>query len=412
MDKFFKKHTPKTLDSVIGNKKGITEIREWAKDYKKPLFIYGQTGIGKTLCANLIAIEKEWSIMQTDASDIRDKESIRNIIQVASTTNTLFAKTRLILIDEVDSVADKRGSDDYGFFSEFEKIVDKAKQPIIFIANNPYDNKKIRPLFEKCTQIKFDLPNSLSILKFAKEVCEIENIDYDLVSLKQLVDNSNNDIRALLIDLHTTSLIGKLTLEDANFFSDRKRDEDIFKVLPKIFYPKDFYETKKTIDTLNIDWELLFLWIDENLPKQYKNINNLANAFDSLSKADINKARIRASHWILFKYVLDYITIGIGYSKTEREINTGFNPYQFPRLLKTLTTKNKILQKSVVEKMAQKTHCSKRIVYRDYLPFISIIAQTNKNNLGLINYFGLSLDEMKYLGAKINQKQYDQIIVK
>lgn len=409
MDKFFKKYTPKDLDSVIGNKRAINEIREWTKDYKKPLFIYGQTGIGKTLCANLIAKEKGWGIMQTDASDIRDKDSIRNIIQVASTTNTLFAKTRLILIDEVDCVADKRGSDDYGFFSEFEKIINKTKQPIIFIANNPYDNKKLRPLFEKCVQIKFDLPNSLSILKFAKEVCEEENIDYDLVSLKQLVENCNNDIRALLIDLHTTSLTGKLTLEDANFFSDRKRDQDIFKVLPKIFFPKDFYETKRTMDTLNIDWELLFLWIDENLPKQYKNPINLANAFDSLSKADINKARIRASHWILFKYVLDYITVGIGYSRTEKEIRTGFNPYQFPRLLKKLTTKNKLLQKSVVEKIAKRSHCSKSIVYRDYLPFISIIAETNKNNAGLILYFGFTIEEMKYLGAKITQKQYDLI---
>lgn len=410
MDKFFKKHTPKDLDSVVSNKRAINEIREWTKEYKKPLFIYGQTGIGKTLCANLIAKEKEWSIMQTDASDIRDKDAIRNIIQVASTTNTLFAKTRLILIDEVDCVADKRGGGDAGFFSEFEKIINKTKQPIIFIANNPYDNKKLRPLFEKCIQVKFDLPNSLSILKFAKEVCEAENIDYDLVSLKQLVENSNNDIRALLIDLHTTSLTGKLTLEDANLFSDRKKDQDIFKVLPKIFYPKDFYETKRTIDTLNIDWELLFLWIDENLPKQYKNPINLANAFDSLSKADINKARIRASHWILFKYVLDYITVGIGYSKTEKEIRTGFNPYQFPRLLKKLTTKSKLLQKSVVEKIAQRSHCSKSIVYRDYLPFISIIAKTNKNNAGLILYFGFTIEEMKYLGAKITQKQYDLII--
>ena len=410
MDKFFKKHTPKDLDSVVSNKRAINEIREWTKEYKKPLFIYGQTGIGKTLCANLIAKEKEWSIMQTDASDIRDKDAIRNIIQVASTTNTLFAKTRLILIDEVDCVADKRGGGDAGFFSEFEKIINKTKQPIIFIANNPYDNKKLRPLFEKCIQVKFDLPNSLSILKFAKEVCESENIDYDLVSLKQLVENSNNDIRALLIDLHTTSLTGKLTLEDANLFSDRKRDQDIFKVLPKIFFPKDFYETKRTIDTLNIDWELLFLWIDENLPKQYKNPINLANAFDSLSKADINKARIRASHWILFKYVLDYITVGIGYSKTEKEIRTGFNPYQFPRLLKKLTTKSKLLQKSVVEKIGQRSHCSKSIVYRDYLPFISIIAKSNKNNAGLILYFGFTIEEMKYLGAKITQKQYDLII--
>lgn len=152
------------------------------------------------------------------------------------------------------------------------------------------------------------------------------------------------------------------------------------------------------------------LWVEENIPRQYKNTNNLNRAFDNLSKADINYARIRGSNWVLLKYVFDYLTVGVAYSKKDREISGGYTPFQFPRVMRMYTTKNKTLQKSVVEKMKEKIHCSKRIILRDYLPFLLIIAKTNKCTTDLIKHFGFTLEEMKYLGAKITEKQYKKIM--
>lgn len=409
MKSFFDKYTPKSLDEVVGNRPAIEAIRRWSENYDKPLFIYGGPGVGKTLVANLLAKEKKWTTLTTDASDLRDKESTKNLLNAACTTNTLFGTTRLVLIDEIDSVSDKRGGEDYGFFTELDKILDKSKQPIIIIANDPYENKKLRPIFEKCEKIKFDLPPKPSILKFAKGICDKEDIDYDLVALNRIVENASNDVRATMIDIFTLSFDKKMTLEDTESLGDRKKDEDVFKVLQKIFYPKDFYETRNVIDTLNINWDLLMLWVEENIPRQYKNTNNLNRAFDNLSKADINYARIRGSNWVLLKYVFDYLTVGVAYSKKDREISGGYTPFQFPRVMRMYTTKNKTLQKSVVEKMKEKIHCSKRIILRDYLPFLLIIAKTNKCTTDLIKHFGFTLEEMKYLGAKITEKQYKKI---
>lgn len=410
MKSFFDKYTPKSLDEIVGNRKAIEEIKEWSKEHKKPLFIYGSPGIGKTLTANLLAKELGWAILNTDASDLRDKDAIKSLFSVACTSNTLFCKTRLIIIDEIDSIADKRGGEDYGFFSEFEKIIEKSIQPIVFIANDPYENKKIRPLFEKCQQVKFDLPYKQSILKFAKDICEKEGIEYDIVSLNAIVENCANDIRALMIDIYTLSFDKKITLEDTESLGDRKKNEDVFKGLQKIFYPKDFYETRNVIDTLGIDWDLLFAWIEENTPRQYKNPNNLSRAFENLSKADISNARIRGNNWVMLKYVFDYLTVGVAYSKKEREQSGTYTPFQFPRVLRMFTTKEKNLQKAVVEKIKQKTHCSKRIVLRHYLPYFIIIAKTNKCTKELITYFDLTHDEIKYLGAKITEKQFEKLM--
>ncbi len=410
MKSFFDKYTPKTLDEVVGNKPAIEAIRKWSEKHEKPLFIYGAPGIGKTLVANLLAKEKKWTLLTTDATDIRDKETISVLLNAACSSNTLFGNTRLILIDEIDSVADKKGGEDFGFFSELEKIITKSIQPIIIVANDPYENKKLRPIFEKCEQIKFDLPHKPSILKFAKDICDKEDLDYDLVALGRIIENANNDVRATLIDLYTLSFDKKITLEDTESLGERKKDEDVFKALQKIFYPKDFYETRNVMDTLNIDWNLLLLWVEENLPRQYKNPRNLAKGFDNLSKADITQARIRGSSWILLKYVFDYLTVGIAYSKKEREISSGYTPFQFPRVMRMYTSKDKILQKAIVDKMKQRLHCSKKIVLRDYLPFMFIIAKTNKCTSDLITHFDFTIEEIKHLGAKITEKQYEKII--
>ena len=410
MQKFIDKYTPKTLDEIVGNKKSITEIKYWAKDPKTAIFIYGDTGIGKTLTAKLLAKEMGWVLYHTDASDIRGKDAIANLLNVATTSTTLFGKKRLILIDEVDAIEDKRGSEDSGFFTEMLKVIDKSRQPIIFIANDAYENKKLRPVFEKCTKIKFDLPNKLSILKFATEICEKEKLDYDLVSLKQLVENTKNDVRALLEDLWTLSLFGRINLEDVETLGDRKKEEDVFKTLSTIFFPKDFYETKNAIDNSNIDWELLFSWLEENIPRKFKDTKNLAAGFEALSKADVYQGRIQGSRWILLKYVLDYLTIGVAYSKTEKEDYLSFSPFVFPTLLQKLSgnKKERILTDSIVEKMRDKVHASKHIVRRDYLPFLLIIAKTNKFNDDMQTYFGFVDEELKHLGCKVKIKKEDE----
>jgi len=408
-----KKYTPQKLSEVIGQKKQIETLKEsLLKDPTKPIFIYGESGIGKTLCAKLVAKELNYSLYHTDASDIRGKDAIANLSQVALTGANIFGQKRLILLDEIDAMDDKRGGGDLGGFSEISKILDKTKQPIIMIANDPYENKKLRPVFEKSLKIRFDLPNKLSILKFAKDICDKEEVEYDLMSLKTLVENTKNDLRALLLDLTTLCDFGKITLEDIESLGERKRDEDVFKVLGKIFYPKNFYETKNVISDLSIDWQLLFAWLEENIPRKYKNPINLNQGMESLSKADLFKGRIRGNNWILLKYVFDYLTIGVAYAKTEREVG-GFSPFVFPTLLKKLSgnKKERVLMDNVVLKMQEKIHASKRIIKRDYLPFLLIIAKTNKFNKEIIDYFGLEHEEIKSLGSKISFKEYEKMVL-
>lgn len=412
MQKFIKKYTPKNTQEIIGNRKQIESIKtSIQKNPSKPIFVYGESGIGKTLSITLLAKELNLSIYHTDASDVRGKEEIKKLVEIALSSGNIFGQKRLILLDEIDAMVDKRGGEDAGGINEILKMLDKTKQTIVFIANDPYENKKIKVLYDKCLQVRFDLPNKLSILKFAKEISDKENLDYDMVALRQLVENTKNDLRALLLDLGNLAQAKKITLQDVNELGIRRRDQDVFKILGKIFYPKDFYETKNSINEMDINWELLFAWLEENIPRKYKHPKNLQQGIEALSKADIFRGRIKARNWILLKYVFDYLTIGVGYARTEKETN-GFSPFVFPTVLKKLSgnKKEKIIENNLIEKMQKKISASKHIIKRDYLPFLLIITKTKKYTKSIIKYFGLELEEINHLGAKITQKDYKEII--
>jgi len=215
----------------------------------------------------------------------------------------------------------------------------------------------------------------------------------------------------MMNDLFTLSFFKKITLEDINSLGSRKKEEDIFKVMQKIFFPKDFYETRTILKDSNVSWDLLMAWVEENIPRQYTNPINLKQGMEKLSKADLYYGRIRGNKWILLKYVIDYLTIGVAYSKTEKQ-SFKYIPFQFPKAIKELgsSKKNRNIQKSILNKLQEYLHCSKHIILRDHLEILKIIAKTNKFTKEFILKFNFDIDELKYLGCKITPKKYEELL--
>ena len=89
---------------------------------------------------------------------------------------------------------------------------------------------------------KFDLPQT-SILKFAKGICDKEDIDYDLVALNRIVENLSNDVRTTMIDIFTLSFDKKITLEDTNRLVIGRKTK-MFLGVTENFLSKDFCKTR------------------------------------------------------------------------------------------------------------------------------------------------------------------------
>jgi len=141
---------------------------------------------------------------------------------------------------------------------------------------------------------------------------------------------------------------------------------------------------------MNIDD--FFLWLDENLPKEYKN-NELAMAYDKLSKADVFKGRIRKrQYWRFLVYINALLTDGISASKKTSRNN--FASYSKPsRFLKMFIAKQKYANKySIAEKIAKETHSSMKKTMRE-MNFLKIALKDKEDELS---------DEIKLEPKEIN----------
>ncbi len=112
------KHKPSSLGEVVGNKETIQKFIEWIKSWdagppkKRAAFLYGSTGIGKTITVEALAQDFKMEFVEKNASDYRTEEAINRFVGLASQFSSLSGGKRIVLLDELDGLtgtADKGG---------------------------------------------------------------------------------------------------------------------------------------------------------------------------------------------------------------------------------------------------------------------------------------------------------------
>ncbi|MFA5176399.1 MAG: replication factor C large subunit [Candidatus Nanoarchaeia archaeon] len=321
---FTDKYKPKSLKEIEGYEKEVREVVDFLR--KKPILLYGATGTGKTTLVQCLADDLNYELIELNASDFRNKEQINTIVGEALNQRSLFKKGKIILIDEVDGIS---GREDYGGVPALLALMQKTNYPIIMTANDPWD-KKFTLIRQKSKMIEIKKVGSV-ICKVLKKICLIEGIKVDEKTLTEITAINNNDIRASLIDLELLSGNKIIKNEDLELLRDspREREETIFSMIQLILKTKDPHTALNLLENYNLDYEELKSWLDENIALEYRNKEDLAKAYDTLSKADVFMGRImRWQHWRFLVYINELLTAGIAISK--KEPNTGFIKYKRP----------------------------------------------------------------------------------
>ena len=200
---------------------------------KRGIYIYGESGIGKTTFVNNILKKMNYDIIYYDAGDIRNK----NIIETITKNNisdksvlSLFKKKRqsiAIIMDEIDGM----NNGDKGGITALIKLIRPKKTkkqklenitnvPIICISNYHID-KKIKELMKVCIPIELKKPTNNQIKDLIKlTIPKIETkliddiilyINNDLRKMKTIQDINNNNIL-------TSNIINNILV--SNFFQD------------------------------------------------------------------------------------------------------------------------------------------------------------------------------------------------
>ena len=110
----------------------------------------------------------------------------------------------------------------------------------------------------------------------------------------------------------------------------------------------------------------IFLWIEENIPREYKN-EALANAYLALGKADVFRGRIyKDQSWRFLIYQNIFQSAGISFAK--KTPLQGFTRYENPKRILKIWLHNQKTEKkkTIAKKYARLVHCSLKRVMRDF----------------------------------------------
>ncbi|UCC91938.1 MAG: hypothetical protein JSV39_01590, partial [Candidatus Aenigmatarchaeota archaeon] len=159
----------------------------------------------------------------------------------------------------------------------------------------------------------------------------------------------------------------------------RERETNIFSILPTIFRSKNINAAKKAIRDCDKDPDEIFWWVENNIQQEFTDPDSLANAFDTLSKADVFRQRVlEQQNWRFKLYMIDTLA-GISLAG---ETSKSFTPYKPPqRFLMLSRLKRKGAEMSgVFEKLVPYTHSSVKVVKNVYIPYLKIILSGKKKD--------------------------------
>ncbi|MEM4222280.1 MAG: replication factor C large subunit [archaeon] len=382
------KYYPKKLDDVVGHYSAIEKLLEWWKNPRKPLLISGPVGVGKTCLIYAFANEYDLEVLEMNASDQRNASIIERYVGNAATTRSLFGKQKIILLDEIDGLY---GNEDRGGIAALEDVIKKAKVPLIMTCNSIWD-PKLKSLRKECEILELKRLHPASIVGLLKKIADKEKIDVEQEVLKKIAENSAGDVRAAVLDFQAIADgKKKVTLEDLKILSPREKTETMFSAMQIILNSFDFEKVTDLKNTLDEDPDFILKWVDENIPLQYKNPEDLFLAYEKLSKSDLFFSRVfNRQDYSLQNYAFDLMTLGVCFSKKERY--KGFIKYSFPSTMLLLSQSKETREKrlSILSKISKKAHVSTNMAYQDFYIFKELLEKCAK-------FFGLTEEELEFI---------------
>jgi replication factor C large subunit len=388
------KHRPKSFDEIKGQNIAIAKTKEFIEKFhlgmltkkgKKALILHGPPGTGKTTLAITAANETNSEIFELNASDLRNKAKLHEILKPAIEQQSLMKKTKIILIDEVDGIS----AVDRGGLLELLQLIEITTYPLIITANDIW-KRNLNSLRKKAEIIELKEIDYKTIKEVLFNILRKENLFINNNIITSIAIRAKGDLRAAINDLQT---ITRLKDPSEIEFHERDKKTDIFSVLKQIFEGKPSRRTAQAFDSINMPLDEIMLWVEKNIPIQYKG-EELARAYDLLSKADVFKGRIyKQQYWRFLVY--QNILLSYGISSAKKQIKTDFVTYKKPtRILKIWMNNQKTTKKkTIAQKYAKYSHMGQKKALSEF----PIIKQVINSNPEIQKELKLNDEEIEYL---------------
>ncbi len=363
------KHRPKKIIDMVGNEESRKSLVEWLTKWKvgaKPILLVGPPGIGKTTLAQLAAKEFSYDLIGMNASDVRNKANIEELLSPLLGNTSLLGKP-MMFIDEVDGI---HGRADFGGVEALLKILKEPTIPIILAANSD-DSDKMKNIKKtaKTVYLKPVSPRLLGL--YLDKVLKEEGAKLSPGTTIKIIVECRGDIRSLL-NMAQAQLDGFDVMTEKSF-----EVLDVEAGINAFFKAKTKQEAQSVLYSLRIDpREKINTFYSSVVTSSISN-KELIRLLDVISEADVLYGKImRTQEWQLLRY-LDNILLKL-YSEGLQVQYSQYN-LSWP-LLNKLRWDGKVI-KSLGASLAKKFHVSSSTIATFYLPYILFCMKNKKLEL-------------------------------
>lgn len=329
------KHRPKTVQEMVGNEDARIAALKWLGGWvsgTKPLLLVGPPGSGKTTLAHAIARQFDYHLVELNASDTRNRDSLQAMLVPAlQNTANLFGKKIMLFLDEVDGIS---GREDTGGIDTLVDLMKEPTVPVIMAANAK--TTKIKDLAKACKTVEFSPVPPRLLMLFLDHVLQREGVKLGPDDRISIVNNSRGDIRSMLNSAQSRTA-GYATVSNRDIV-----DIDIADAINGYFNASSLEQATQFITNADASYpdpryggspeerrkDMLAALFSSIVFSRVDN-EDLASMLDVLSKADMMVGRANARReWHLLKYVNRIVASGL-YEKS-RQKGIKYNQYAMP----------------------------------------------------------------------------------
>ena len=200
------RYRSKSLDEYVGNETLKQVIAKYIEQNDiQNLLLYGPPGTGKTTLAKLLINNINCDHLYINASDERGIETIREKVQGFASTAS-FKPLKVIILDEADFITIQGQA-------ALRNVIETYSMSTRFILTCNFIERIIDPLQSRCQVLKIVPPSKGEVAKHVVTVLEKENTEYDLDSIKIVVNQFYPDLRKILNTCQLSTHNGKLVLD-------------------------------------------------------------------------------------------------------------------------------------------------------------------------------------------------------